>query len=298
MYSTVMQLKNEPPQELLELYEQGSFTTFRGLPGMVAFDLANVIFDEQQGDTSTFLNKYRVQMDHLSTTPYQINKEWDLKTDLLDEAIRMKGFIENILLSVPLNYPALAKVSRHKRVAVYIKTNKLSDIIEHRFKKVRIYPFFFSEKSIDQKMDSEEIEKYYSKIKRKLIKNIHDDKALKEFSKFFSFAWKYESNDILDIGWLELLLLAQEDISVKNCKHCQEFFIPSPPNTLHCLKCRDNYTPQELYRYRKIEGMSEKEKESARKWRRLYMQKYRSRKKEEEKEKEKKIQEESRWKNL
>ncbi len=280
-FSTILQLKSEPPHEVVTLNKQGNLVSYDGLPAMVAFDLANLFFDEQsEGDTSTFLSKYQVRTSEMKTTSYRLGQSQVLKTDLFDEAIRMKEFIENILLTIPTDYPALEKVSKHKRTAIYIKTNKLADILENRFNKVRVNPFFYPEDSTGKKkMTPEKKEKYYNKVISKLVKNKHDDRALKEFSKFFTFAWKYESDDILDIGWLELLLLAEADITVKHCKRCQEFFIPSPPNTLHCPKCRNNYTPQELYRYRKVENMTEREKAENRKWRRLYMQMYREQKK-------------------
>lgn len=298
-FSTILQLKTEPPHELVTVNTQGETNSYEGLPAMVAFDLANLFFDEQsQGDTSAFLNKYRVKADELKTTSYRLGEGQVLKTDLFDEAIRMKEFIGNILLPFPTDYPALEKVSKHKRTALHIKTNKLTDILENRFNNVGVSPFFYPEDSIGKKkMAPEEKEEYYNKVKSKLIKNIHDDRALKEFSKFFTFAWKYESDDILDLGWLELLLLAEADITVKHCKRCQEFFIPYPLNTLHCPKCRDNYTPQELYRYRKTESMSKKEKEENRKWRRQYMQEYRRKKKEKKEEQKKKQQEDYGWRS-
>jgi DNA-directed RNA polymerase subunit M/transcription elongation factor TFIIS len=298
-FCTILQLKSEPPHEMVTVNTQGNTISYKGLPAMVAFDLANIYFDEQsEGDTSTFLNKYWVRTDELKTTSYRLSGSQVLKTDLLDEAIRMKGFIENILLTFPTDYPALEKVSKHKRTALHIKTNKLADILENRFNKVMVSPFFYPEDSIGKKkMAPEEKMEYYNKVKSKLIKNLHDDKVLKEFSKFFSFAWKYESDDLLDIGWLELLLLAEADITVKHCKRCQEFFIPSPPNALHCPKCRDNYTPQELYRYRKTENMSEKEKVENRKWRSQYMQEYRRKIKEIKEEQKKKQQEDYSWRS-
>lgn len=75
-------------------------------------------------------------------------------------------------------------------------------------------------------------------------------------------------------AWLELFTLAEHGLRVKACLKCNAFFVPWPPNVLHCPTCRQGHTRQALYRGRKQEDEGWRRKR--REYQREYMRKRRA----------------------
>jgi len=68
--------------------------------------------------------------------------------------------------------------------------------------------------------------------------------ALAEYN---SLTWRYETDNLPAIAWLELYLLAEHNIKVKQCRKCKGYFVPWPANVQSCGKCRQDTTRQALH---------------------------------------------------
>lgn len=276
-YRVAFYLKDRPPIEVLTI-PKGRKGTFGPLPGQVSLSLVNAQWDGMEG-IEKFIKKFAVSF--IKDSDREITVKERIEMRLAIELGIMNGYIEDVLLPQPPDYPALETVPTDKRLATFIKTSGNIYSIENFFRQVVIMPYARPESSIftltGDKLDKKL--KKHDEAWENLGFDFEDDKPRKELSNFYVFAWRYASDNILSIAWLELFLMAEAGMKVKACRKCGNYYVPWPPNALHCPKCKKEYHSQKLHNEYVRKNMTEKEMEIDRARKRIYMQEYRARKK-------------------
>lgn len=307
-YRVAFYLKSRPPEEVFMINQVPKKPPSR-FPGQAALSLVNAQWSGEKG-IREFIDRFDVtsikesgrEITPKTSAPNSLGSEFELRIRM-EQGI-MNGFIEDVLLYQPLDYPALERVTTDRRLAAFIKTSGNINDLEDFFRQISILPYarpgneIFALKGNDLNRKLKKHEKAWLALSN----DYENDKPRKNLADFYFFAWRYESENILSISWLELFLIAEAGLKVKNCRKCGNYYVPWPPNALNCSICKKEYTSQALYRERKkderedkMKTMTEEEKmeeiEKERAWRRDYMQTYRKNKNLERKEAEKRKEE-------
>jgi len=275
-YHASFYLKSRPPVEALTISRKRG--TFGPLPGQAAFALINAQWKQNEG-IKQFIEEFKVTK--IMDGDYEITAEEELITWLDIEQGMLRAFVEDVLLYLPEDYPALEDVPSDRRLAVYLQTKGNISNLENFFRKVSVLPSsrIRSEFLSLQKKEREKKAKQYRAAWEALSKDYEDDKPRRDLSGFFTFSWRYETNNILSLCWLELFLIAEEGLKVKVCRNCESYYVPWPANALHCSDCKKEYNSQKLYRDYLGERLTEKDKEKKRAAQAEYMRNYRKKKK-------------------
>ena len=305
-YNVIFQMKTQPAFEILSINKNNQ-KKYIGLPGLVALDLANTTDTDieigaeniRNRNLGSFIKKYSFFSDSKNDETL-LAKLMSFKM-LTDERETLSNFIKTIFIprliydETEYTISYLENLSNEERINFFFMKQDLQNHthIDELFNALSIQPYFnlirpnqaesinISEPEINDNINTDTIEIQVDGSEM----NKKDLLTLEKYTSQIPYTWKYETDNLLTICWLELLLMAEARLHIKSCHKCTAFFSPFPANTLHCPECRKEYTAQTLYRERvkeKIMNLPEEEKEKLlqkeREEKAKYMKEYRKRK--------------------
>lgn len=268
-YTITFGFHEKPPFEILTPADNASLEV-----GQVAFAFLKVDCGSE-GSAGNFLKMFRSIG----------NKQVDVLSILQLEQADMREFIETVLL-VPSDGWA-EKLPPSRRLAVFHHQSPRLKRIQRHFQGIAMRPTTTTRPEAWAGLNPKKPLDKQSNRFRRTLEEWNDAWESREsqpglfrsiLAKWETLAWRYETDDLLAIAWLELYLLAEQDLAVKLCRKCEKHFVPWPSNVLYCRKCRQNTSRQRLYQQIRRELMTKEEKEAEKRRRREYMRRYRMRK--------------------
>jgi len=189
------------------------------------------------------------------------------------EQAEMRQFIETVLL-VPAPEWYLTDVPPSSRVPVFFHRFPQKERLERHFQGVSLRPVVHLRPEKVGKVftrsgptkAAEEWGEAWEKRKKQ------PGELLKMLPEWETLTWRYETESLLAVCWLELFLMAEHNLAIRKCENCEGYFVRWPANTVYCRKCRGNNSRQRLYWQKKAEGMGEEEREALKKYHREHKQ--------------------------
>ncbi|SHF60723.1 hypothetical protein SAMN02745218_02694 [Desulfofundulus australicus DSM 11792] len=262
-YSVSFNFHRKPPFEIVTPAETTGIT-----PGQVAFALLQVDCRDT-GSVKAFLEMFQARWFYID------GKKIDAAAAgafLPLEQAAMRNFIETVLLVPPVEW-YLTDIPPSRRVAVFFHRFPQGERLKRHFQGVTMRPTVTARPEMLQRLlrkdgkptkAAEEWKEVWEKREKQ------PERLLAVLPELETLSWRYETENLLAIAWLELFLMAEHDFTLKQCQNrkCREYFIPWPPNTLYCRECRGNTSRQRLYWQKKAEEMAEEERAALRKYHR------------------------------
>jgi len=274
-YNAIFQLKNQPPVEYFINTLKSELAI--DLPGYAVFKLVNPPpSDEGKGEEETkSLAMFREEF-NLYNLP---------EVELYTQRKRMNEFIKIFFLN-QADSSIDNNLNGWDKIDVIHDIKDLAWVINGSFQEVFLNPFFHINNMLSSYEVIDHINASPDDIETVSLLSSDFSHQINSFKELLSFTWLYDCDSIFSICWVELMIMADSGVIVKSCNRCSDYYVPHPPNALHCRKCRQQYSAQSLYRKRKKEKlhdltpeqreeMLKKEREKRAK----YMREYRKRKK-------------------
>ena len=242
-YSAAFNFHRRPPVEILVPAD-----AIGTMPGQVAFSFLRVDCQDA-GSIGTFLEKFR------ATGLYIGGRRIDAATAgafLLLEQAAMQDFVKTVLLIPPPEW-YLTDVPPSNRVAVFFHRHRQRGRLERYFRDISLRPAVH--------LKPEKVERALTKEGRLAEKAAKlQERSLTVLPKWEVLLWRYETDNLLAVAWLELFLIAEHNLVVKECQKCKGYFVPWPANALYCSECRRDTSRQALYWANRAGEMTEEER--------------------------------------
>lgn len=233
--------------------------------GQVAFSLATCQSKEEMRE---FLRKYQCSMvyDYDKLIPVEESSPWVeyLNIDQAD----IKQFIKIVLLNPAPTWADGVPSSRRLPIFHYLRQ---TDNITRYFQDITLKPVVIDREEAWRGLNlkggifSPGLQRNMSMWDKSWDKKSKSPEQLySQITKLQTAGWEYETDNLLALAWLELYIMAERNITVRQCKRCKGYFVPKVPKTFFCENCLKTYSNQALYAAKKWESITEEEKNKIR----------------------------------
>lgn len=239
--------------------------------GQVAFGLLKLDTGDTQA-VGAFFEAYNtcwLYHNNRKVDPARFPALWPL------ERATMRAFVEQVLLVPAPEYWQLGLPPSRRFVAFYQTHPHFRETVQQRFHRLSLLPGIATRAEVFS-WSQARFRKKATEWQEAWATRERDPEKLKAIhGEFDVFSWRYSTDDLLAVAWLELCLMAEHDITVRACRACGTFFVPWPPNTVYCPTCRRDTTWQQVRYHKKRERMSEEQRQKLRERQKLHKRKVR-----------------------